>query len=133
MVRWPSGRRRTPGKCVSGNASRVRIPPSPPLLIRTQQEGSKNRQERFSLRSTRRAKGRSLEVHPSLTAINNENPTRGFEKSSETNFTATAPEGRKAGRLKLHPSLTYPQDDSSHHRSVHPSIQKDLHLPNKRY
>ena len=30
--RWPSGRRRTPGKCVYGNVSRVRIPPSPPLL-----------------------------------------------------------------------------------------------------
>ncbi len=29
--RWPSGRRRTPGKCVYGNpVSRVRIPPSPP-------------------------------------------------------------------------------------------------------
>ena len=30
--RWPSGRRRTPGKCVYGNVSRVRIPPSPPFL-----------------------------------------------------------------------------------------------------
>ena len=30
--RWPSGRRRTPGKCVYGNVSRVRIPPSPPLI-----------------------------------------------------------------------------------------------------
>ncbi len=31
MERWPSGRRRTPGKCVYGNpVSRVRIPPSPP-------------------------------------------------------------------------------------------------------
>ena len=29
--RCPSGRRSTPGKCVCGNASRVRIPPSPPL------------------------------------------------------------------------------------------------------
>jgi hypothetical protein len=27
---WPSGRRRTPGKCVYGNVSRVRIPRSPP-------------------------------------------------------------------------------------------------------
>ena len=32
--RWPSGRRRTPGKCVYGNVSRVRIPPSPPTLRR---------------------------------------------------------------------------------------------------
>ncbi len=31
--RWPSGRRRTPGKCVYGNpVSRVRIPFSPPYL-----------------------------------------------------------------------------------------------------
>ena len=30
-VRCPSGRRSTPGKCVYGNVSRVRIPPSPPL------------------------------------------------------------------------------------------------------
>ena len=30
LVRWPSGRRRTPGKCVYGNVPRVRIPPSPP-------------------------------------------------------------------------------------------------------
>ena len=30
MERWPSGRRRTPGKCVYGNVSRVRIPLSPP-------------------------------------------------------------------------------------------------------
>ena len=30
--RWPSGRRRTPGKCVYGNVSRVRIPPSPPTI-----------------------------------------------------------------------------------------------------
>jgi hypothetical protein len=30
LERWPSGRRRTPGKCVYGNVSRVRIPPSPP-------------------------------------------------------------------------------------------------------
>ena len=30
--RWPSGRRRTPGKCVYGNpVSRVRIPPAPPI------------------------------------------------------------------------------------------------------
>jgi hypothetical protein len=30
--RWPSGRRRTPGKCVYGKTvSRVRIPPAPPL------------------------------------------------------------------------------------------------------
>ncbi len=29
-VRCPSGRRSTPGKCVYGNVSRVRIPPSPP-------------------------------------------------------------------------------------------------------
>ena len=35
--RWPSGRRRTPGKCVYGNVSRVRIPPSPPI----QQKGLK--------------------------------------------------------------------------------------------
>ena len=28
--RCPSGRRSTPGKCVRGNSSRVRIPPSPP-------------------------------------------------------------------------------------------------------
>ncbi len=34
MVRWPSGRRRTPGKCVYGNVSRVRIPPSPPLFLK---------------------------------------------------------------------------------------------------
>ena len=27
--RWPSGRWRTPGKCVYGNVSRVRIPLSP--------------------------------------------------------------------------------------------------------
>ena len=26
--KWPSGRRRTPGKCVYGNVSRVRIPSS---------------------------------------------------------------------------------------------------------
>ena len=33
--RWPSGRRRTPGKCVYGNpVSRVRIPPSPPDFMR---------------------------------------------------------------------------------------------------
>ena len=31
MVRCPSGRRSTPGKCVSRKASRVRIPPSPPI------------------------------------------------------------------------------------------------------
>ena len=31
--RCPSGRRSTPGKCVCGNASRVRIPPSPRLYI----------------------------------------------------------------------------------------------------
>ncbi len=30
LERWPSGRRRTPGKCVYGNVSRVRTPPSPP-------------------------------------------------------------------------------------------------------
>ena len=30
LVRCPSGRRSTPGKCVYGNVSRVRIPPSPP-------------------------------------------------------------------------------------------------------
>ncbi|CCD08204.1 protein of unknown function [Legionella pneumophila subsp. pneumophila] len=30
LERWPSGRRRTPGKCVYGNVSRVRIPLSPP-------------------------------------------------------------------------------------------------------
>ena len=30
--KWPSGRRRTPGKCVYGNVSRVRIPPSPPFI-----------------------------------------------------------------------------------------------------
>ena len=30
---WPSGRRRTPGKCVYGNpVSRVRIPPAPPFF-----------------------------------------------------------------------------------------------------
>ena len=34
-VRWPSGRRRTPGKCVSRKASRVRIPLSPPLNKKT--------------------------------------------------------------------------------------------------
>ena len=28
IERWPSGRRRTPGKCVYGNVSRVRIPSS---------------------------------------------------------------------------------------------------------
>ena len=33
MESWPSGRRRTPGKCVgSKRVSRVRIPNSPPLL-----------------------------------------------------------------------------------------------------
>ena len=32
--RWPSGRRRTPGKCVSAeSASRVRIPISPQILL----------------------------------------------------------------------------------------------------
>ncbi len=33
LERWPSGRRRTPGKCVYGNVSRVRIPLSPPVSI----------------------------------------------------------------------------------------------------
>ena len=33
--KWPSGRRRTPGKCVYGNVSRVRIPPSPPSKQKT--------------------------------------------------------------------------------------------------
>ena len=32
MVSWPSGLRRTPGKCVGGNPSRVRIPPKPPFI-----------------------------------------------------------------------------------------------------
>ena len=32
LVRCPSGRRSTPGKCVYGNVSRVRIPPSPPKI-----------------------------------------------------------------------------------------------------
>ena len=32
--RWPSGRRRTPGKCVGGvPVSRVRIPLSPPNIL----------------------------------------------------------------------------------------------------
>ena len=33
-VKWLSGRKRTPGKCVYVNSvSRVRIPPSPPLFL----------------------------------------------------------------------------------------------------
>ena len=42
--RWPSGRRRTPGKCVTGNRSRVRIPPSPPItphLANSQESGAR--------------------------------------------------------------------------------------------
>ena len=83
LERCPSGRRSTPGKCVYGNVSRVRIPPSPPNIkrprrglfsIRCQQGfepsmyqsgGSTNRQDcRLGRRQGRRPQGEGPWMDP---------------------------------------------------------------------
>src|SRR5207244_13134501 len=72
--RWPSGRRRTLGKRVYGNVSRVRIEPSPPFVVVS--GGSRGEADPAPLVEARSAGSKSVSAEQSPQWLENKRSSR---------------------------------------------------------